>query len=180
MAATKAGQTPAPAHLGDHGRKEADRKLGETEAAKRAIERDYETYGGVYPYANGKVTIAEVLRRAGLSPTALEKPRHSANKAALRTWVEGVEKAKVSGIKVIRRAVTAKAEGAKDELRNLMQRWSIAELEHADCQAELFKARRTIAALEARIADLQEQVLALQADLAGGKVVRIAKSKVNS
>ena len=61
------------AGIADNGRAvAATRKEGTRHAIERAmreIESDIERNGGIYPYAEGEVSTAEVLRRTGLSPT---------------------------------------------------------------------------------------------------------------
>ena len=44
--------------------------------ALKDIELEIEANGGIYAYNNGRITQQEVLRRARLSPSALQKATH--------------------------------------------------------------------------------------------------------
>ncbi len=88
---------PRPsADLADQGRKAAARKAATTvekvARAKRAVEIDLERHGGVYPYAGGRLTAEEVLRRAGLNRALLQKPRHTDLKSDLKAWLLDIKK----------------------------------------------------------------------------------------
>lgn len=156
------------------GRKAAGEKADHTrariEAAKKKIERDIEKNDGLYPFAKGKLTVAEVLRRAGLSPASLQKAHHLEMREDLKTWIAERQAKLQRGVKSIRRAVTERVDAAKEDVKMLMQRYAEAELDYA--------------ARDREIADLKEKVKVLEAEntrlknaTAGSNVVAIDKGR---
>lgn len=105
--------------------------------AMRAIELQIEANNGVYPYAGGEVSTAEVLRRAGKSQALLQKPRHRLVREEVGEWSLALRQKIKSGAKVVRRAVTERASSAEAALSAIRQRWVEAELEYVEKVAEL-------------------------------------------
>ena len=134
----------------------------------RDIERDVERNGGLYPLNAGRITVQEVLRRAGLSAAALEKPHHRELKAQVSAWVAGATKLVVRGARTIRRAVTERVDAAREALAAHRQAAVVAELEHVETRIE-------IARLTTRNVELEREVAMLKAELAGRNVVHFAK-----
>jgi hypothetical protein len=97
----------------------------------KEIEAEVEKNQGLYPRNRGRITVQEVLRRAGLSSAALEKPQHQDLKRAIADWMEGVNTRIAKGAPTIRRMVTDRADAAKSDAREIMQKWTEAELEYA-------------------------------------------------
>jgi uncharacterized membrane protein YccC len=162
---------PTPA-IADRGRAAAAMKIKATgdmiRQAMRLIERDIESNGGVYPYADGRVSLQEVIRRAGLrSPAVLEKPRHEDLKAEVQAWLATVTKRVARGAKVVRRMVTERCLDADQRLRDIKQAVVELELEHVDEIAERDK----------RIKALTDEVASLRRQLEGATVLRLADRK---
>ena len=132
--------------------------------AMRDMELEIERNAGIYPFADGEVSTAEVIRRAGLSPTLLQKDRHRSSRTEVAIWVETVRCAIKRGRKVVRKAVTDRVDVAKREVDVIMQRWTQAELEYADQAIEL-------ARLRAECTDLRAENAKLRAALSGGNVL---------
>ncbi|KQQ11830.1 hypothetical protein ASF53_16850 [Methylobacterium sp. Leaf123] len=133
----------------------------------REIERAYEPHG-IYPQNAGRISLQEVLRRAGLSAAALEKPRHRELKAEVAAWVAAVTARVDRGARTIRRSVTERVDAAHDALAAYRQAAVEAELEYVEGRVEVAK-------LAARNAELEREVERLKAELAGRNVVRLAK-----
>lgn len=136
--------------------------------AMRKIELDIEANDGLYPYAGGEISTAEVLRRAGKSDTALQKPRHREFRDEVNAWVEEIRGKVRKGAKVVRRAVTERATAAEDELRMLRQRWVEAELEYVETASR-------VAVLEQRCALLEDENASLRLKATGANVVPIVR-----
>ncbi len=151
------------------GRAEARRRRIESAAeiaeAMKAIETDVEKNHGVYPLNRGKITVQEVLRRAGKNSAYLEKKtdRMIALKAEVTAWVAKVNGKILRGAKTIRRAVTDRVVEADDRVKAIMQAWTEAELEYAEAQTT--------------IKDLQEQNASLQKQVSRGKVVPLDRGR---
>jgi hypothetical protein len=140
------------AGLADRGRKAAAERAATTvekiARAQRAIERDLEKYNGVYPYAGGRLSTEEVLRRAGLSETILQKRRHRALRASVNAWVSNLKKTLMKGRRVVRKAVTERVDSARDEIARIRQAWAEAELEYIEQANKITALTRKCAELE--------------------------------
>jgi hypothetical protein len=140
--------------------------------AMKMIEDDVQTNGGIYPLNNGVISVQELLRRAGKSAGYLEKKtvRIVALKADVTKWIDLINRKTVRGAKFIKRTVTERVDEANEEVREIRQAWTEAELEYWVTQDKLKAARATIA-------DLQKQNASLLAQNSGTKVVAIAARK---
>ena len=134
----------------------------------RDIERDVERNGGLYPLNDGRISVQEVLRRAGLSSAALEKEHHRDLKCRVSAWVAGAAKRVARGARTIRRAVTERVDAAQGALAAHRQAAAEAELEYVEARIEL-------ARLTSRNAELEREVERLKIELAGRNVVSFAK-----
>ena len=151
----RAGDQKGNSSIATHGRKAAAAKVDNThariETAKRAIEKDIERNDGIYPHATGKVTAAEVLRRAGLDTALLQKDRHRNLRIEVNAWVKSVHVRLRRGAKVIRKAVTERVDAARSEADEIRQRWTEAELVYNERGHQLAKLMEENALLKARI-----------------------------
>ena len=171
-------QASAPAspssRIGDEGRRVSAGRKASTrercEAAMRDIQADVEANDGIYPLNDGRITLQEVLRRAGLSSAALEKPHHRGFKGEVADWVAGANKRIARGARSIRKAVTARVDDANDEIRAIRQAWTEAELEYVEGRAE-------VATLTTANAALHREVQRLKAELSGVNVVPLTSRK---
>ncbi|MER8911443.1 hypothetical protein NKH99_27905 [Mesorhizobium sp. M0854] len=166
---------PRPSRdLADQGRKAAARKAATTvekvARAKRAIEIDLERHGGVYPYAGGRLTAEEVLRRAGLNRALLQKPRHTDMKGDLKAWLVDIKKKQLTGKKVVRKAVTERADTAEGEIALIRQRWAESELEFVEQANE-------IARLTQKCVELEKEIRVLRSAMGSGQDVTLSKDK---
>jgi len=145
--------------ISEYGKRLAASKKDETSVrvhrAMKDIELIIEKNAGIYPFSGGKVTAAEVLRRAGLRDRAiLQKKRHSSLRAKVNSFALRCEKAISAGHDSVRKSVTERSDEAWKVTRQIQQRWAEAELEYTALSAELVGLRRHCAALEAEIAQL--------------------------
>lgn len=165
-------KNPGRNDIADHGRQAADRKATNTRqavaVAMTAIETDIERNDGIYPFADGSVSSAEVLRRAGLSPAALQKAVQRELRDEVNAWVAGVKSKLARGAKVVRRSVTERADEANEVVRQIRQRWVEAELEYTDTIRENVTLKQEAARLKAENAQLK-------ATLVGANVLPMQK-----
>jgi|GEM_PF-1441369 len=127
----------------------------------RDIETDIERNDGVYPHANGTVSMAEVLRRAGKSEAYLRKkqpPQLVELKDEVEVWVARVTQAMAAGAKVVRRKITERVDRVQGELAQVRQNYIASEILLSETQADLEKAEKKIAELEARNAALLKEL----------------------
>lgn len=166
---------------GGHAIAEAGRKVARQRHLKSAktlhdamkmIEDDVQANGGIYPLNNGVISIQELLRRAEKSAGYLEKKtvRIVALKADVTKWINSINSKMVRGAKFIRRTVTERVDEANEEVKEIRQAWTEAELEYWVTQDKLNAAQATIV-------DLQKQNASLLAQNSKTKVVAIADRK---
>ena len=145
-------------NIADHGRKAAKKKreatVSKIERAKKTIAKEIARNFGVYPHSGGRLSVEEVLRRAGLDRALLAKPRHEVLRVELREWVAQTVDGTITGHTNIRRHVTKRADDANTELNKIRQRWAEAELEFAEQSGELSELRLKCERLEADIREL--------------------------
>lgn len=162
-------------NLADKGRKIAAQRAAQTiekiTRAQRVIEADLERHGGVYPYEGGRLSTEEVLRRAGLHRALLQKPRHRALRDQVNAWVAEIKKKQLKGKKVVRKAVTERADRAEDEIAQIRQRWAEAELEFAEQANE-------VARMTSKCAKLEAEVARLKIEMSGDKTAQLNPNEV--
>jgi chromosome segregation ATPase len=128
----------------------------------REIEAEIEGNDGIYPHAKGRVSAAEVLRRAGKSDAYLRKsepPELVDLRNEVDEWAARVTKALDAGAKVVRRRITERVEHIQGELAQVRQNYIAAEILLSETQADLEKAASKIAELEAQNAALLKEVV---------------------
>jgi hypothetical protein len=151
--------------IAGEGAKAAWRKF---EASRRAIRKamedikaDVEKNDGVY-LAGRKITTAEVLERAGKSPSYLYKKQASQDLKNLRAevgdFVDRMAAGFPSDIHAVHQVVAGRARDAKSELELVMNNYAAAELELGDARADLRGKTKTIEELETRVTDLLKQL----------------------
>lgn len=153
--------------IAELGRAEAHAKKKNTRAAIRDaqddIERDIEKNGGIYPFAGGALSTSEVLRRAGLSPAALQKKTNHQLRSEVNLWVEKCRTTLARGTRVVRKAVTERADEFQAEIKDIRQRWVEAELEYVETAHQN-------AGLRLRIVELERENARLRASIGGENV----------
>lgn len=127
------------------------------ERAMRVMERDIEVNDGVYPYSGGRLTSAEVLRRAGLDRAILQKPRHHELRATVNNWVARSQKRIVQGSKSIRKTVSGRLDETKTEIARIRQSWAEAELFYIDQHRQIDELQRRCRQLEQELHELRSQ-----------------------
>jgi chromosome segregation ATPase len=139
---------------------------GSLEGVMQRIEEEIDSNEGIYPYNDGKITVDELLRRAGKSPAYLQKntPKIKALKAEVNAWIKRIKGQIASGAPSVRREVNERVKKAKKEADEVRQAYAEAELELSRTVADLAKAKQTIG-------ELEKQNTSLLMRLAGQTVV---------
>ncbi len=149
------GELSAPPELIEHSRQRTSAVVASIRKAMATIEGEIEQNDGLYPYNKGRVTQAEVCRRAGVRKTTLQGPSHKeSTRIELDRWLKRLAAAVVKGRKSIRRTVTERADQWKEQLDQLANEYHKAELALID--------------MRLRLRDLEEENAALRAQLAQG------------
>lgn len=113
--------------------------------AMRMIEKEVEENEGIYPLNKGRITQAELCRRAHITQPALQSPTHKATTLKeINEWLTQVKTSALQGKKTIRKHVLQRVDASKEIIRELRQRYCEAE-------AEIENLQRRVQALEAQL-----------------------------
>lgn len=127
--------------------------------AMRGIAAEIEKNGGLYPYANGRITVAEVLRRAGKSEAYLRRSgsqqlqnlRHE-----VTAWVARINTEIANGATVVREKITESILEAQSQLSKVRQAYAECELLLSETLAQLEACRREIEELKSQNASIRK------------------------
>jgi hypothetical protein len=121
-----------------------------------AIESEIHEHEGIYPLNGGKLSQAEVCRRAGISNVTLSSSAHrETTHKMVDVWLKNIKMSTVTGRKNVRRAVTDRAEDWKRAHAAIAQSYRAAELEFLDMKS-------TIRNLEGEVRKLSSENAALR------------------
>jgi hypothetical protein len=135
--------------------------------AMKAIESDIETNEGLYPFNGGRVSQAEVCRRAGVRNVTLQGKVHKAGtKLEVDRFVTRIRSSSISGSKSVRRVITDRTNNWKELHRR------IAEAYHIDAM-RYEKAFTRIRELEEENSQLRIEL----ASLSGRNIVPIERQR---
>jgi hypothetical protein len=130
----------------------------------REIKREVSRNDGIYPHNKGRVTQAEVLRRALVGVSTLQsKPHKTTTRTMLNKWLRGIAGKVVRGHSAIRRTVTGRADAWKARYEEIVNAWAVAELEFNE-------TKHDVRELKKRICELEAEVTALRMAPGGGRV----------
>lgn len=139
--------------------------------AMKKIELEIEDNNGIYPFHGGRLSLSEVCRRAGVHKVTLQGSSHkTTTKPMVENWLLGITKALTTGRKTVRKTVTARADDWEAKYRDIANKFNeMYAIEIISRDEELRKLRERNAFLEA-------EILRLQSELSGGKVVQISNT----
>jgi len=133
----------------------------------RAIELDIEKYDGIYPLNGGRLTQAEVCRRAGIHKITLQGKVHkTSTREEIGTWIKMIRNRLLTGRKAVRKEVTRRADDWKSRYLTVARWIDRYHLEETARKDELSKALLRVQRLEA-------ENIELRAELSKGKVVSL-------
>jgi hypothetical protein len=146
----------APAGLLEHAKRRTQAVVTKLRAAMNAIESEIHEHEGIYPLNGGKLSQAEVCRRAGISNVTLSSSAHrETTHKMVDVWLKNIKMSTVTGRKNVRRAVTDRAEDWKRAHAAVAQSYRAAELEFLDMKS-------TIRTLEGEVRKLSSENAALR------------------
>src|SRR3954453_2095413 len=124
--------------IATHGKLEALARKEQTakriRAAMELIESEIENQDGLYRFNKGRLCQKELLKRARLSRTSLQKPTHLDLRIEVNHWVDRVNQRLIVGARSVRRAVTDRLDSLRGDFNHLLQRWAEAELEFIEAK----------------------------------------------
>lgn len=157
----------APEQLLLHAQERTNAFVAKLKKAMNDIEKDIESNEGLYPYNGGRLSQAELCRRATVTNVALQSESHKTTTLIwVKKWLERIHHGLTTGKKLVRKKVTDRAESWKEQHAALATAYNIAMIEYGELE-------NRVQALEAENGNLRDQL----AEKRSLKVVPIPKRK---
>lgn len=148
--------------------------IAKVREAMKQMELDIQNSEGIYPFNGGRITVAEVCRRAKISNMTLQAPSHRrSTKVVVEEWIKKLTVRLTTGAKIVRRAVTDRAEEWKRVHDEIATAYHIDHLTLVNVRAELEDSKSRIKELEEINATLLEQLKMVS----GQNITPIGKGK---
>lgn len=139
-------------------------------AVMKTIEEEIDAAGGLYPYNHGRLTMAEVCRRADVHPITMMGPAHkTSTRLMILDWIKRLQSKMVVGARTVRKTVTARADDWETQYKLIAAKYKQMY------SIEIIQRDSTIDQLKRRVAVLEAENLQLQEQLSQGRVVRLHK-----
>lgn len=143
-----------PEGLSSHAKSRSSTFVSKLKETMSLIETEIGENEGLYPFNAGRLTKAELCRRAGVDDQTLQNPTHkSTTNKMVDAWLNQIKASVAQGRTVVRRVVTERADHWKQEHNRIANAYLLAELEHNE---RLFK-----------VTALTEEVMQLKNENAG-------------
>lgn len=155
-----------------YSRSRSDEVSAKIRKAMEAIEKDIEDNDGLYPFNNGRLSLAEVCRRASIHKVTLQGATHSSTtKVVVKEWLQNLDKLTIIGAKNVRKRVTATVDEWRERYLAIAQKYNeMYAINIVSMQKRLEEA-------QSRIADLESLNVELQIKLSAGSVSLIEKGR---
>lgn len=158
--------------LAAHAKSRSDVVTVNLHKAMTTIEKELGMNDGVYPFNKGRLSMAEVCRRAGVHKITLQGEVHRlTTRLVVKKWLDNLEGHLVKGAKSVRHRVTSKIEDWKARYTDLARSYNEIYAVEIVCRDAKLKT-----AFE-KIEELESEVLSLRAQLSGKTVVVISEGK---
>lgn len=159
-----------PGHLAESARDRTARIFDSVRNATEIMEKEIKDADGIYPRNSGRLSLAEICRRANVHPITLMGKQHKyTTRVFALKWIERMSGSMIVGRAPIRRAITKRVTSAEDRYRLV-----VAEFQKM-CQVEIPRRDDEIDALRREVSELKEENLKLQGQVTQGRVVRIKR-----
>lgn len=150
--------TGIPLALIEYGRQRSEEVVEKLRNAQRNIETEIDANDGLYPFNGGRISQAELCRRADVSPVTLSTDAHrETTRRMVIEWIERIQSKAITGQKSVRKAVTDRVEDWKRQHAAIRDNYRLAEL-------ELMEMRRKYQLLSEENAALKELLKKTAAD----------------
>lgn len=154
--------------LSKHAHGRTDQVREKLRGAMKVIELEIEQNEGIYPFHGGRLSLSEVCRRAGVHKVTMQGPSHrDTSKPMVEAWINGLKSKLITGRKVVRKEVTARAGDWQARYKAVANKFN--EMYAIDVIAK----ERVLKEAQERIAILEAENLRLQAALSNGVVVQM-------
>ncbi|MGE8303368.1 MAG: hypothetical protein ACN6PW_02835 [Pseudomonas kermanshahensis] len=169
MGKSTQAMTRVNASLIAHAKSRSDDVVVRIRKAMSIIQVEIEENDGIYPLNSGRLTMAEVCRRAGVHKITLQGHAHrSSTKIMLKDWLSGLDKL-LKGGKAIRQRVNIAVDDWKSRYEDLARSYNemyAIEIVSRDSKLSLALAK---------VSELEGEVLKLRAQLSNDNVVVMSK-----
>jgi hypothetical protein len=136
------------------------------------IERDIEANDGLYPFNNGRLSIAEVCRRASIHKVTLQGAKHkSTTRVIIKEWLENLDKLTVVGAASVRKRVTASAEEWRERYLVIARKYNELYAIH------IVSMQKKLDLVQSRLSELESENMALIVKLSARGVSLISDGK---
>jgi hypothetical protein len=144
------------------------------EKAQEIIVKEIEANAGVYPFHGGRLSQAELCRRASIAQVTLQNPSHrDTTLPKVNAWLLRVNALMVSGRKSVRRTVTERVDSWKCKYEQVATHYNISRLDVADLTIKLLDREIELAASNKRILELEIELSRVRAAKSGGNIIRM-------
>lgn len=155
-----------------HAKSRSDDVTIKLHKAMAVIEIELEDNEGIYPFNKGRLSMAEVCRRAGIHKITLQGEVHRlTSRVIVKNWLDNLEKQLIQGSKSVRCRVTSKIDDWKARYTDLARSYNEVYA------VEIVSRDVKLASALLKVAELEEQVLSLRAQLSDKSVVLISRDK---
>lgn len=172
MVKSKSESESVNSSLRAHAKSRSDDVVVKLHKAMATIESELEINDGIYPFNKGRLSLAEVCRRAGIHKITLQGEAHrQTSRLVVKKWLDTLERHLVSGSKSVRSRVTSKIDDWKTRYTDLARTYNelyAIEIVHRDAEID---------AAFAKIAELEAEVVSLRAQLSDEVVVLISDGR---
>ena len=123
----------APPALIEYSKRRSEEFVKKLRTAMAAVELEIEKNDGLYPFHGGRLSQAEICRRAGVTQVALQGASHkTTTKIMVDEWLNRVTTQMKTGQKIVRRAITDRADAWKAQHSAIANAYHKVELELID------------------------------------------------
>ena len=134
--------------------------------AMATIEKEIEEGGGIYPFNNGRLSMAEVCRRAGIHKITLQGEAHkNTTKVVLKEWLSRLESRMIVGSKAVRRRVADTVDDWKGRYDDLARSYN--EMYAIEIVSRNTKLNEALA----KITELEKEIIRLRAQCSSGRLL---------
>lgn len=148
-----------------HGRTDKVRK--KLNDVMKTIELEIELNKNVYPYNGGRLSLSEVCRRAGVHKVTVQGALHrDTTKVKVEDWIKGIKTKLITGRKIVRQTVTARADDWEARYREVANKFNEMYA------IEVIAKDGAIRELKERLNIAEEEIVRLQSALSEGRVIR--------
>ncbi|MBD8881860.1 hypothetical protein IHE49_15340 [Rhodanobacter sp. 7MK24] len=162
-------KTPSEA-LTAHAKGRTQAVVAKLQAAMKEIKIEIESQDGIYPLNSGRLSRAEVCRRAGVASAVLEGKAHKTTTLVnLNRWLTEVRQCLIVGHKAVRQTVTRRAEEGRTRAKQFATQTHLYHLQMVSLEHRLQEAQARIALLESENEQLRIEASGARVVLLGAK-----------